>query len=64
MTCMYLYEIHNLLEVIFYFFIFRVIGITGNVHPEQIAEFVQHGADAVVSKPLTKAKLMAALASP
>jgi hypothetical protein len=32
-------------------------GITGNVHPDQIADFIQHGANRVLSKPFTKAKL-------
>lgn len=36
-------------------------GITGNVHPEQIAEFLQHGANKVISKPLTRAKLLEAV---
>ena len=38
------------------------IGITGNVHDEQIADFVSHGANGVVTKPLTKAKLLDAMA--
>jgi len=39
-----------------------ILGITGNVHDEQIADFLSHGANGVVTKPLTKAKLLDAMA--
>jgi len=35
-----------------------VIGITGNALPEDIAFFKAHGADSVITKPLTNAKLL------
>ena len=38
-----------------------VVGITGNALPEDIAFFKAHGADAVITKPLTNAKLLDAL---
>ena len=38
-----------------------VIGITGNALPEDIAFFKAHGANCVVTKPLTNAKLLEAI---
>ena len=38
-----------------------VIGITGNALPEDIAFFKSHGANSVVTKPLTNAKLLDAI---
>ena len=38
------------------------VGVTGNALPEDIARFVAHGADEVVLKPLTKSKLLDAIA--
>lgn len=40
-----------------------VIGITGNALPEDMDFFVSSGADQVVTKPLSRAKLMDALNS-
>ena len=37
------------------------IGITGNALPEDIAFFKAHGANSVVTKPLTNAKLLDAI---
>jgi len=36
-------------------------GVTGNALPEDIAKFIACGANTVLTKPLTKAKLMCAL---
>ena len=36
-------------------------GVTGNALPEDIQRFKDGGADRVLTKPLTKAKLMGAL---
>jgi CheY-like chemotaxis protein len=33
-------------------------GITGNALPQDIANFLESGADEVIIKPLTKAKLL------
>ena len=38
-----------------------VVGITGNALPEDINYFRDHGADTVITKPLTNAKLMDAI---
>ena len=38
-----------------------VIGITGNALPEDIAFFKAHGANSVITKPLTNAKLLDAI---
>ena len=38
-----------------------VIGITGNALPEDLTYFKDHGANAVITKPLTNAKLMEAI---
>ena len=38
-----------------------VIGITGNALPEDLAYFKNHGANKVVTKPLTNAKLIDAI---
>ena len=38
-----------------------VIGITGNALPEDLDNFRNHGANAVLTKPLTNAKLMDAM---
>ena len=38
-----------------------VVGITGNALPEDMDFFVSSGADQVVTKPLSRAKLMDAL---
>ena len=40
-----------------------VIGITGNALPKDMDFFVSSGADQVVTKPLSRAKLMDALNS-
>lgn len=37
-------------------------GVTGNALPDDIDRFVQSGANEVVVKPLTRAKLLDALA--
>ena len=39
-----------------------IIGVTGNALPEDIAKFIACGANKVLTKPLTKAKLFEALA--
>jgi CheY-like chemotaxis protein len=39
-----------------------VIGLTGNVLPEDISNFLEHGATYVITKPLQKQKLMSLLA--
>ena len=39
----------------------EVIGITGNALPEDLAYFKDHGANRVITKPLTNAKLMDAI---
>jgi CheY-like chemotaxis protein len=39
-----------------------VLGVTGNTLPEQIEDFVQHGADAVVGKPVKLPVLKDAMA--
>jgi CheY-like chemotaxis protein len=36
-------------------------GVTGNALPEDIAKFIASGANTVLTKPLTKAKLASAL---
>ena len=38
-----------------------VIGITGNALPEDLDNFRDHGANKVLTKPLTNAKLMEAM---
>lgn len=38
-----------------------VVGVTGNALPEDLAYFKDHGADLVITKPLTNAKLMEAI---
>ena len=38
-----------------------VIGITGNALPEDLDNFREHGANIVLTKPLTNAKLMDAM---
>lgn len=38
-----------------------VIGVTGNALPEDLTYFKDHGADLVITKPLTNAKLMDAI---
>ena len=38
-----------------------VIGITGNALPEDLTFFKDHGANTVITKPLTNAKLMDAI---
>ena len=38
-----------------------VIGVTGNALPEDLAYFKNHGADEVITKPLTNAKLIGAI---
>ena len=38
-----------------------VIGITGNALPEDIAFFKAHGANSVITKPLTNVKLLDAI---
>ena len=38
-----------------------VIGITGNALPEDLTYFKDHGANTVITKPLTNAKLMDAM---
>ena len=38
-----------------------VIGITGNALPEDLDNFRDHGANVVLTKPLTNAKLMEAM---
>jgi len=40
-----------------------VIGITGNALPEDLTYFKDHGANAVITKPLTNTKLMEAILS-
>ena len=39
----------------------HITGITGNVLAEDIHHFVSNGANEVLPKPLTKAKLLSAL---
>lgn len=36
-------------------------GVTGNALPEEITRFVSHGANEVLTKPLTRAKLLDAV---
>ena len=38
-----------------------VLGVTGNALPEDIAKFISKGANSVLTKPLTKTKLMETL---
>mmetsp|Transcript_10424 Transcript_10424/g.15702 ORF Transcript_10424/g.15702 Transcript_10424/m.15702 type:complete len:718 (-) Transcript_10424:314-2467(-) len=38
-----------------------ILGITGNALPADIAQFLQHGANEVLTKPLTRAKLLTQL---
>ena len=38
------------------------LGVTGNALPDDISKFLEAGANEVVIKPLTKAKLLGALA--
>lgn len=38
-----------------------IIGVTGNALPDDIAYFMESGADCVVTKPLTNKKLMDAI---
>mmetsp|Transcript_15921 Transcript_15921/g.23272 ORF Transcript_15921/g.23272 Transcript_15921/m.23272 type:complete len:92 (-) Transcript_15921:833-1108(-) len=38
-----------------------IIGVTGNALPEDLARYIALGADTVLTKPLTKAKLAAHL---
>jgi len=40
-----------------------IIGVTGNVLPEDIAKFVASGANEVITKPLNRSKLRTALAT-
>jgi len=39
-----------------------ILGVTGNTLPEQIADFIQHGADEVVTKPVKLPVLKAMMA--
>ena len=39
----------------------KIVGLTGNILPEDFAEFERNGADAVLAKPLVKDKLVAIL---
>ena len=39
-----------------------ILGVTGNTLPEQVADFVAHGADEVVGKPVKLPVLKAAMA--
>lgn len=43
------------------FLILYFTGVTGNALPADIDTFVARGADEVITKPLTKAKLIEAL---
>jgi CheY-like chemotaxis protein len=38
-----------------------IVGITGNALPEELAFFKANGADSVITKPLTNAKLIGAI---
>ena len=38
-----------------------IVGITGNALPEELAFFKASGADSVITKPLTNAKLIGAI---
>ena len=38
-----------------------VVGVTGNALPDDLAYFKAHGANCVITKPLTNAKLMKAV---
>lgn len=37
------------------------VGVTGNALPDEIADFMAHGADEVLTKPITKAALISAI---
>ena len=39
-----------------------ILGVTGNTLPEQVADFLAHGADEVVGKPVKLPVLKAAMA--
>ena len=38
------------------------LGVTGNALPDDIARFIAHGANEVLTEPLTKFKLLDAIA--
>lgn len=38
-----------------------IVGVTGNALPDDIARYIANGANEVITKPLTKSKLLAAI---
>ena len=38
-----------------------IVGVTGNALPDDIARFIANGASEVITKPLTKSKLLGAI---
>ena len=56
MHCIYILKDHNICT-----FCRSIKGITGNVLAEDIHHFISNGANEVLSKPLTKSKLLSAL---
>ena len=55
------FEKEYLISLMIRYILLTVIGITGNALPEDMARFVACGANEVLTKPLTKTKLMTAL---
>ncbi len=38
-----------------------IVGVTGNALPDDIARYIASGANEVITKPLTKSKLLEAI---
>ncbi len=51
----------GLLNAVVFSNVCMYVGVTGNALPDDIALFIASGANEVVTKPLTKAKLMDAV---
>ncbi len=55
------FEKEYLISLMIRYILLFVIGVMGNALPEDMARFVACGANEVLTKPLTKMKLMTAL---
>lgn len=52
---------HHIIVMVLTHIYICIVGVTGNALPDDIARFIANGASEVITKPLTKSKLLGAI---